>query len=411
MFYVNAARRDDMTDYEQHIRARACSREEIDHFLDPDKLSVWQFDPEVGYILYNYPREEGVDGSSTILTTQRNGRRNGILYGDRPRRINTYGNSYTQCAQVNDQETWQEYLAAHLGEPVGNYGVGGFGVYQAYRRMIRAEVSDEGAEYVILFIYGDDHNRSCFRCRRASYPVDNPADPVNFEGTFWAHVEMDLEQGRIVEKEALLATPESLYSMTDPDFMYEALKDDLMLQMRLYCSESTPNVRDIDLEPLRPLGEVLDVSPDVPDDPDRRARWVRHLYNAYGFAATSYIIEHTREFIEGRNKELMIVLYCPKAARQLIADGERYDQPIVDYLRDEQIRHFDMNLVHVEDYTCFDLPVDDYFKRYHVGHYNPTGNHFFAHSIKHPVIEWLTPKPFPYRHDDDVLADFRDYLA
>ena len=55
-----------MTEFEQHIRARACTREEIDHFLDPDKLSMWQFDAEVGYILGNYLRREGIDDSLTI---------------------------------------------------------------------------------------------------------------------------------------------------------------------------------------------------------------------------------------------------------------------------------------------------------------------------------------------------------
>ena len=30
-------------------------------------------------------------------------------------------------------------MAATLGEPVRNFGVGGFSVYQAYRRMLREE--------------------------------------------------------------------------------------------------------------------------------------------------------------------------------------------------------------------------------------------------------------------------------
>ena len=49
-------------------------------------------------------------------------------------RINTYGDSFTQGSQVSDGETWQEILAAHMGEPVRNWGIGGHGVYQAYRR-------------------------------------------------------------------------------------------------------------------------------------------------------------------------------------------------------------------------------------------------------------------------------------
>ena len=102
----------------------------------------------------------------------------------------------------------------------------------------------------------------------------------------------------------------------------------------------------------------------------------------------------------------MIALYCPRVTRQLISTGKRYDQPIVDYLRDNQILHFDMNLVHAEDYKCFNLPLEDYMARYHIGHYNPTGNHFFAHSIKNPIIEWLSPKPITYRDERECNEPF-----
>jgi len=60
-------------------------------------------------------------------------------YGDKPCRINTYGDSFTQCHQVSDHETWQKIPAAHLQEPIRNYGIGGWSVYQAYLRMLREE--------------------------------------------------------------------------------------------------------------------------------------------------------------------------------------------------------------------------------------------------------------------------------
>ncbi len=41
---------------------------------------------------------------------------------NRKARINTYGDSFTECEQVGDGQTWQEYLAGHLGEPVRNFG-------------------------------------------------------------------------------------------------------------------------------------------------------------------------------------------------------------------------------------------------------------------------------------------------
>jgi hypothetical protein len=87
-----------------------------------------------------------------------------------------------------------------------------------------------------------------------------------------------------------------------------------------------------------------------------------------------------------------------------------YDQPIADYLWDNQVLHLDMNLVHADDYKSFNRSLEDYMKRYHVGHYSSAGNHFFVHSIKHPVVEWLSPKPTTYRNDEDTMTDFLSYV-
>jgi len=40
--------------------------------------------------------------------------------------------------------------------------MGGYGAYQAYRRMVREEQSDRGAKYLIFYIWDDDHIRSLF---------------------------------------------------------------------------------------------------------------------------------------------------------------------------------------------------------------------------------------------------------
>ena len=100
------------------------------------------------------------DGSiSTYSYVGEDGERIMSNYRDRPCRINTYGNSYTQCHQVSDNETWQEVLAAHLQEPVRNFGIGGWSVYQAYLRMLYEEERTP-AEYIIFNIYEDDHLRN-----------------------------------------------------------------------------------------------------------------------------------------------------------------------------------------------------------------------------------------------------------
>jgi hypothetical protein len=69
-----------------------------------------------------------------------------------------------------------------------------------------------------------------------------------------------------------------------------------------------------------------------------------------------------------------------------------------------------MNLVHAEDFKCFNLSLDDYFKRYLIGHFNPSGNHFFAFSIKNRIVEMLDPKPVTCLNDQEKPIDFEGYL-
>jgi hypothetical protein len=139
-----------------------------------------------------------------------------------------------------DAETWQEYLAGHLGEPIRNFGVGGYGVYQAYRRMIREERTNHGADNLILYIWGDDHIRSLLRCRHAIiYKRWSHRGGTMFHANFWAHLEMNLETSRFVEKENPLDTPGALYRMTEQRFMVDNLKDDLALQLYANAMEYT----------------------------------------------------------------------------------------------------------------------------------------------------------------------------
>lgn len=394
-----------LTDY---LRQSAVSKETIDTFIDPQKHCWAQFDPVVGYTLGHYMPRDGIDGCSTISTAQPSGIRTPHNYIEKACRINTYGNSFTQCHQVSDGETWQEYLAAHLGEPIRNFGMGGFGVYQAYRRMLRAETSELGAPYVILYIWGDDHCRSLMRCRHATtYPWWNSVQGLMFHGNFWAHVEMDLDSGAFVEYENLLPTPDSLYRMTDGAFMVNALKDDLILQ--LYVA-AIVNPHTLDLGRLARLAEILDVEALDTSCPERLAQTSLRLRNAYGFSATKYIVAKALDFCEQQDKKLMLCMLCPTATRQLLNQQPRYDQEIADDLAKSTNPFFDMNLVHQEDFKAFNLAVEDYMKRYFIGHYSPAGNHFFAFSIKDTIVQWLEPKPITYQDDQSKMIDFEGYL-
>ena len=396
--------------FREYVEETVPERKEIDVFLN--ELSWARFDKDVGYVLGNYMPRDGLDGSSTISTIRSNGARRSFMYKDKPCRVNTYGDSFTQCNQVNDGETWQEYLAGHLGEPVRNYGMGGFGVYQAYRRMVSEEQTQNGAKYVILYVWGDDHIRSLLRCRymltKGWNQSTNRTEGIGkmFHGNFWAHVEIDLETGKLVEKENMLPTPQSLYKMTDPDWMYEALKDDLALKMYLYKNRQ---ISEIATEPLETLSRHLKCQVDLGAGNLRSS--VATLLDKYSFAATKYILNRAREFTAARDKKLMVIIFDPyRVTRPLLSGGSRYDQEIVEFLDQNDFNYIDMNLEHVRDFKSFNLTADDYFKRYFIGHYSPAGNHFFAYSIKDRIVDWLDPKPITYESSSRRMMKFDGYL-
>ncbi|MGO9241990.1 MAG: hypothetical protein ACLQBJ_14395 [Bryobacteraceae bacterium] len=393
--------------FQEFLRESAVPREVIDRFLRGPSWA--RFDPELGYVLGNYLPSDGIDKSATISTIQTTGARTSFMYAGRKCRINTYGDSFTQCHQVSDGETWQEYLAAHLGEPIRNFGMGGFGVYQAYRRMLREERTDRRAEYLILYLWGDDHIRSLLRCRHAiTNRFWNHQGGSMFHGNFWAHLEMDLETGHLVEKENLLSTPSALYQMTDPQFMVDHLKDDLALELFAF---RLGYIRDLDQQRVSKLAACLN----YPLDWSRESalnQQLGKLLDLYSLRATRFILGRAQEFSRLNGKKLLVILFDPyRAMAEMQKSGTRYDQEIVDYLQKEKCDYFDMNEVHLRDFKKYNLTFDEYMKEYFIGHYSPRGNHFFAYAIKDTLVKWLDPKPITYRKPNPESLDFKSYLA
>jgi len=392
--------------FEQYLRESAVPRETIDRFLSGPAWA--RFDSELGYILGAYMPSDGMDRSATLSTIQPNGARTSFVYAGKPCRINTYGDSFTQCHQVSDAETWQEYLAGHLGEPIRNFGMGGYGVYQAYRRMLREERSPHMADYLIFYIWGDDHIRSLLRCRHAIiFRWWNHQGGRAFHNNFWPNLELDPGSGRWIEKENLLPTREALYQMSDPQRMVDLLRDDLALQLFAFRANL---IRDLDRKAVTELATRLDFSFEWSQESSLRSQ-AGQLLDRYSLRATRWVLEQVRDFARQNHKKLLVVLFDPSRVMAHLQRGEaRYDQEIVDFLAAEGFRFFDMNEVHVRDFKRYRISWDDYLRQYFIGHYNPRGNHFFAYAIKDTVVEWLDPKPVTYRQSEPDTIDLRGYL-
>jgi hypothetical protein len=386
-------------------------REDIDRFLDPAEPNWAKFDAELGYGLKTSVMRDGVDGSWTLANYAESGERVTLLYSGSPCRINTYGDSFTQCQQVSDGESWQSCLAAHFGEPIRNYGVGGYGVYQAYRRMLREEKLT-AAQYVILNIYAyDDHVRSfdSWRwIRLGGFREEFQTTARNyFHSNPWAHARFDISTGKLVEIESVCPTPESLYGLSDFDFVYETWKNDLQLHLTLARERAT----DYDRKLVAATGEFVGVKADL-STPETAARSARTIQLAYGLKVSMEVVRMARDFAARSGKKFMILLsYDEGQVLDACRGGARWDAGFLGFLDDEGIQYADSRAKHAEEFATFRLTPEEYVSRYYIGHYNPMGNHFFAFAVKDRLVEWLDPKPVTYSAGGPSVARAAGKLA
>ena len=368
------------------------TRQEVDDWFDGKAFPFSKHDPDLGWLLPDARFADGIDGSvSTYRYEEDNGPRKVINYADQPCRINTYGDSFTQCHQVSDGETWQEALAAHLCEPVRNFGIGGWSVYQAYLRMLREEARTP-AEFIILNIYDDDHYRNLDSWRN----IRVHKHPQHIESTL-PHLVVDLHDRTCEERPNLCPTRESYYNLCDLDWVEEHFKDDFVLGIMLAHANAKEGNPEAAYKTIQDLATTHGINTRI-DAGDHMNEAAQQVFTEAALFSTMYIVDKVENFARDRGKRVLYVLsYPPKRIAQRIKEGTRPDQPFVDFLAAKNLPVVDLMEAHVADYAQFSVPVDDYLKRYYVGHYNPHGNMFTAFAIKDKVIEMLDPKPAAYQ--------------
>lgn len=393
------------------LRSVMPSREDINNFLagkhGPEKISYndgWVYEPDLGWIVCDSVRPRfgeqykgvylpyGVGGSRTFYHYEEDGARKVINFPNGRCRIHTYGDSFTHCDQVNDGETWQEYLAAHLQEPIRNYGVGGYGVYQAYLRMLKVE-KESPADYIILNIYDDDHYRNLDAWRSIRWWYSQP-------GARWAcgytlpHLKVNVRENRCEQVENLLKRPEDVYKLCDEEFVWEIFKDDPVLEVVLALRAGEKTCDKLAESIANNFGVPIETISACQTSTEK----VQKILTEAALFVTKNIIIWTEQFAGENNKKLMIILSFSqgKAAADLRGE-QRFDQSLVDWLKVKPYPVIDMRDVFRADYKQYNLDVDTYLKRYYIGHQSPAGNFFTAWAIKEQVVKWLVPPPLPHR--------------
>ena len=385
--------------YEQareYLKSILYTSEEVESLILGNSPHGEKYDPDLGWVHADNRRKHGVDDSIVTYRYDRSGARRPIMYADKPCRIHTYGDSFTLCSQVSDGETWQEVLAAHLIEPVRNYGIGGYSVYQAYLRMKREE-SRTPAQYIIFNIYHDDHYRNLHSWRTIRH-----GQTAETRGGVWGppmpFVKVNPATGEFIEYPNPCPTPESLSQLQNIDWVYETFKDDFVLRIALArrnmkAGAPEESYRDI-TQLAREQGLQLKIN-----SPESLARALDALYTRAGIFASMQLVERVENFAARHGKKVLYVLSY--AGAQFLKDLQkesRFDQQFVDFLERKRVPYVDLLEAHRADFAQFNGSVEDYRKRYYVGHYNPLGNFFCAFAIKSKLVEMLEPKPVPYRN-------------
>jgi hypothetical protein len=406
-----------MTSFRDHMHRfladAVVDRQDVDRFLDPDEPKWARFDSELGYLPHPSEVQDGLDGAVSTYRYGDFGERLVIGYADRSCRINTFGDSFTQCHQVSDGETWQEYLAAHLGEPIRNFGVGGFGVYQAYRRLCRTEATEAGAEYVVFNIFLDDHYRSLDAYRRLRvghgwFQMHSGQRTSMFHANPWAHVRFD-GTGTLVEQANPCPTPESLYQLCDRDFLVGTFENDLVVQLLV-------GQRTGDFEFLDPYAETavaLGLSFDLTSEAGR-SRAAGEFYDRCAFRASIVLLDRMRSALASQGKNLLVLLSYPgNTVADACAGKPRPDAEFRMQLDHLGIAYVDSLAAHVADFAAYSITPHAYVDRHYVGggHYSPAGNHSFAFAVKPAFLRWLQPKPPSYTTGDPSTAVRAEHLA
>jgi hypothetical protein len=395
----------------EYLKSILYTRQEIKDWINGKRMlsGVWErngemyqnvlgrtgetYDSLLGWLHINRVERDGVDGSK--VTYSYAGARRMIMYEDKPCRINTYGDSFTHCDQVSDGETWQEVLAAHLCEPVRNFGVGGFSVYQAYLRM-KQEETRTPAKYIIFNIYCDDHYRNLHAWRN----IREGYTPKDRQGSVLSppkpYVRVNLSTGEFKEFPNPCPTRESAYNLCDLDWVYNTFKDDFVLRIILAQRNVDNNSPADSYADIAELAWEQGFKMQI-DSKESLQNAIDTIYTKAAIFATMRIVEKVEKYAAEHDKKVLYVLsYDSDPVKKAIQEGTRFDQEFVDFLNRKKLPYVDLMEAHLKDFAKFSISCDEYAERYWIGHYNPRGNFFEAFAIKPKLVEMLEPKPIPY---------------
>jgi hypothetical protein len=393
----------------EYLKRIVYKRSEIDRWLSKSyPFSI--YDSEVGYLHQNRRCREGIGGSLCTYTYDREtSARTPVNHTDSPCRINTYGDSYTSCEQVNNGETWQELLAARIGEPIRNFGVGGQSVYQMYLRMRREEMRVP-AEYMIMNIYCDDPFRSLVPWQRIRVNWWG----ANHTGPPQPYIRANPATKEFREFKNPCPLPKDLYDFCNLDWVYDHLKDDFSLLIMLAKANTEAGTPEDSYSDIEALAQDYGVKAEV-RTPKKLLEVANQLYRDSAIYGGMRLVEEAEKFASENGKQIFFVgSYTTYAVANQISPGhepklpevrrpgQSYNEDFVRFMKKRGNRYVDLMEAHLKDFSRKKVSIPEYLREFWtvpteaVTHYAPAGNQFTTQAIRDKVVEMLDPKPPAY---------------
>ncbi len=127
----------------------------LNFFFDKRKFKSFKknsFNQILGWDLKKNYKNFDIDGKKKIFfKISKNGYRNS-RFNNKKNAIATFGDSYVFSRQVSDKHTWQEYLSNDLNIFVSNYGVGNYGLDQAFLKYLNTKISKKTKMVIFGFV-------------------------------------------------------------------------------------------------------------------------------------------------------------------------------------------------------------------------------------------------------------------
>ena len=175
------------------------------------------YDNELGWVRKpNTFHNEIGRGGEVKWTTNEFGARTNPGFDLSPSSISCYGDSFTFCRQVNDDETWEHFLSKEINQNVINFGVGNYGLDQSVLR-IKREYPLHNTKIIILGIVPDTISR-IHSCWKHYYEYGNT---FGFKPRFKiSNNKLELVKNFLDKEEKFLKYNDFLKNIQDSDYFY-----------------------------------------------------------------------------------------------------------------------------------------------------------------------------------------------